>query len=158
MSSKKYRQINKIMLDKYRWPMYNNRAINNPTQKTEDKHMNEDALFDLLNQLSTRTVTCLLRSKIRSVSDLQTMSDYDLLCIRNLGKRGLNEIRQYIPAPSQITFADRFSELYERSGLSQAEMASSLGLSQAMVSKILNHKASPSKTVMILAELLYGTK
>ena len=115
-----------------------------------------DELWEILSKLSTRTVTCLLRSKIQSVSDLQTMSDYDLLCIRNLGKKGLNEIRQYIPAPSQITFSDRFSELYERSGLSQTEMARSLGLSQAMVSKILNHKASPSKAVMILAEILYA--
>lgn len=118
--------------------------------------MTADEHWEILNKLSTRTATCLLSAKIQSVSELQTMSDYDFLCIRNLGKKSLNEIRQYIPAPSHITFADRFAELYERSGLSQVEMARSLGLSQAMVSKILNHKASPSKTVMILAEILYA--
>ena len=118
--------------------------------------MGTDELWEMLNKLSARTVTCLLRSGIQSVSDLQTMSDYDILCIRNLGEKGLDEIRQYIPSPSQITFVDRFSELYERSGLSQTEMARSLGLSPSMVCKILNHKAFPSKAVMILAEILYA--
>lgn len=118
--------------------------------------MTTDEYWEILNKLSTRTVTCLLRAKIQSLSDLETMSDYELLCIRNLGKECLNEIRQYIPAPNHITSADRFSELYERSGLSQVKMARELGLTQAMVSKILNRKAAPSKTVMILAEILYA--
>ncbi|MBO5837294.1 MAG: helix-turn-helix transcriptional regulator [Oscillospiraceae bacterium] len=52
--------------------------------------------------------------------------------------------------------ADRFSDIFSKSGLSQTDMARSLGITQSMVSKILNHKASPSKTVMILAEILYA--
>lgn len=62
------------------------------------------------------------------------------------------EVRAY----DRYNSADRFSDIFSKSGLSQTDMARSLGITQAMVSKILNHKAFPSKTVMILAEILYA--
>lgn len=53
---------------------------------------------------------------------------------------------------------ERFNEIFHVADISQSKMADSLGITQSMVSKILHGSAVPSKTVMILMEILYGGK
>lgn len=45
-------------------------------------------------ELSIRSYNCLKRAGIKTVEEIQKLNDYDLVHIRNLGKRGVEEIRQ----------------------------------------------------------------
>lgn len=47
-------------------------------------------------------------------------------------------------------------KMFNESGLSQTEFAKSLGVTQSAISKVLSKNSVPSKTLMILANFLYG--
>ena len=52
--------------------------------------------------LSVRSYNCLKRAGILSVEKLRTMSDDELMRVRNLGKKNINEIRQKLAQTSEI--------------------------------------------------------
>lgn len=69
-------------------------------------HVYDTAIEDL--DLSVRAYNCLKRSNITRVGQVLTMSQDDLLAVRNFGEKSLNELRDkliernFLPNPSQI--------------------------------------------------------
>jgi DNA-directed RNA polymerase subunit alpha len=69
-------------------------------------HIYDTAIEDL--ELSVRAYNCLKRSQITRVGQVLTMSEDDLLAVRNFGEKSLNELRDkllersFLPAPNQI--------------------------------------------------------
>lgn len=52
--------------------------------------------------LSIHSYSCLKRARVNSVEKLRTMSDEDLMRVRNLGRKTLNEIREKLAAAGNI--------------------------------------------------------
>jgi DNA-directed RNA polymerase subunit alpha len=70
------------------------------------QHIYDTQIEDL--DLSVRAYNCLKRSNITKVGQVLTMSQDDLLAVRNFGEKSLNELRdklierQFLPSPSQL--------------------------------------------------------
>ena len=68
-------------------------GIKNKEQKIEDKIL-ETSIEDL--EFSVRSYNCLKRAGIHTVADIVNKSEQDMIKVRNLGKKSLDEVMNKI--------------------------------------------------------------
>ncbi len=77
--------------------------LNNPEEDNTSKVM-EMTIEDL--DLSVRSYNCLKRAEINTVADLMQKSEEDMIKVRNLGRKSLEEVKKKLQELG-LTLADK---------------------------------------------------